>query len=254
VTVNQYLSAQPKEARVVLRKVREAIRTALPNAAEAIAYKMPVYTIDGVFVLYMAGWKAHYSLYPITDSLAAAFADELQPYERSKGGVRFPYSEPVPVKLIARIARFKADELRARDRARTGRTAQLTRIRRLCKSLPSVAEKLSHGAPTFFVQPGKGVFAMFADHHHEDGRLALWVPVPAGQQALMIEEVPATYFRPPYMGTAGWVGIDLARIKDDALRAHLHEAWRLNASKMPSTGSTSASRSPAQRGRRGRTQ
>lgn len=234
-SVKQYIASKPKEARVALTKACEAIKRALPGANEAIAYNMPVYTLDGVFVLYIAGWKAHYSLYPITDSIATAFADELEPYERSKGGVRLPYSEPVPVRLIARIARFRADELKARDRARTGRTAQLARLRRLCKTLPSVAEKLSHGSPTFFVQQDKGVFAMFADHHHEDGRLALWVPVPAGQQALMIEEAPETYFKPPYMGTAGWVGINLAQIKDDALRAHLHEAWHLIARKLPAT-------------------
>lgn len=233
-SVSQYIASKPREARAALTQVRNAIRKALPAAEEGLSYQMPVYVLNGVFVLYFAGWKAHYSLYPVSDALATAFARELAPYERSKAGLRLPYSEPVPARLITRIAKFRAAEIKARDKRRDGRTAQLTRLRRLCASLPSVAEKLSHGTPTFFVEKDKGVFAMFSDHHHEDGRLALWVPVPHGQQAVMIEEAPAVYFKPPYVGAGGWIGITLDQIRDDALRAHLREAWRLIARKRPS--------------------
>ena len=218
----------------MLEQVRRAIRKAVPAAEEGLAYQMPVYTLNSVPVLYFAGWKAHYSLYPATDALVAAFERELAPYERSKGTIRMPLAEPVPVKLIGRIARFRADQLTARDRktpGKKGRTAQLERVRRLCAALPSVAEKLSHGTPTFFVEKDKGVFAMFADNHHEDGHLALWVPVPDGLQPLLIEDAPATYFKPPYVGSSGWVGIHLDQIRDDALRIHVHEAWELIAGK-----------------------
>lgn len=241
-SVSQYIASKPRPARAALTQVRRAIRKAIPGAEESVAYQMPVYTLNGVFVLYFAGWKAHYSLYPITDALAAAFARELAPYERSKGGVRLPYSEPVPVRLIARIAKFRAGELRKRDAATGGRIAQLKRLRRLCTSLPTVAEKISHGTPTFFVEQDKGVFAMFSDHHHEDGRLALWVPVADGLQAVMIEEAPDIYFKPPYVGASGWIGINLAQIGDDALQAHLNEAWRLIARKMPKADARSAAR------------
>jgi uncharacterized protein YdhG (YjbR/CyaY superfamily) len=248
--VGAYIASKPKDARAALTQVREAIRKAVPGAQESIAYKMPVYTLDGVFVLYFAGWKAHYSLYPVTDDIAAAFARELAPYERTKGGVRLPYSEPVPARLIGRIAKFRATQLAKRDAGRTGRTAQLARVRRLCRSLPSVSEKMSHGTPTFFVTDGKGVFAMFSDHHHEDGRLALWVPVPDGQQTLMISEAPEIYFKPPYVGASGWIGIDLAQIRDDALGSHLQEAWRLIARKMPASRSRPAARPARRRARR----
>jgi hypothetical protein len=97
--------------------------------------------------------------------------------------------------------------------------------------LPNATEKLSHGTPAFFVEKGQGVFAMFADHHHEDGGLAVWLPVPDGLQAALIEEEPATYFKPPYVGTSGWIGIALARVRDDALEIHLREAWQLVARK-----------------------
>jgi uncharacterized protein YdhG (YjbR/CyaY superfamily) len=238
--VNEYIASKPKEARVVLERVRRAIRKAVPAAEEGLAYQMPVYTLDGVPVLYFAGWKAHYSLYPASEALVAAFARELAPYERSKGTIRMPLSEPVPADLIERIARFRAEQLTAREQKkggrRNGRAAQLERVRRLCSTLPTVSEKLSHGTPTFFVQKDKGVFAMFADNHHEDGHLALWVPVPEGLQPLLIADAPATYFKPPYVGSSGWVGIELDQIRDDALKIHMREAWQLVAGKRKKSG------------------
>ena len=234
-TVKEYIASKPKEARPILEGVRRAILKAVPAAEEGLAYQMAAYTLNGVPVLYFAGWKAHYSLYPINDALVAAFERELAPYERTKGALRFPLASPAPERLIERIAKFRAKQITSRDtpkdgRAR-GRVAQLERLRRLMRGLPSVSEKISHGTPCFFVEEGKGCFAMFSDHHHDDGRLALWVPVAEGLQAVMIDEAPATYYKPPYVGVGGWIGIDLAHIQDDALKAHLREAWHLIAAK-----------------------
>ena len=234
-SVSAYIASKPKDARAALTQVRKAVRKGVPAAEECLSYQMPAYKLNGVPVLYFAGWTSHYSLYPVTDTVAAAFKRELAGYERTKGGLKLPFSEPVPAALIERIAKLRADEVLARDRGKgrgRGRVAQLERLRRLCATLPSASEKLSHGTPTFFVEKSKGVFAMFADQHHGDTRMALWVPVADGLQPLMIEESPVTYFNPPYMGKAVWVGIDLAKIRDDALQAHLREAWRLVATKM----------------------
>jgi uncharacterized protein YdhG (YjbR/CyaY superfamily) len=234
-SVTEYIASKPKDARVALERVRRAIRKAVPGAEEGLSYQMPAYTLNGVPVLYFAGWKEHYSLYPASDALVAAFTRELAPYERSKGTIRLPLSEPVPVNLIERIARFRAQQLTAREKTKggrkKGRNAQLERVRRICATLPGVSEKVSHGTPTFFVEKDKGVFAMFADNHHQDGHLALWVPVPEGLQPLLIEDASATYFKPPYVGSSGWVGIELAQIRDDALQIHLREAWELVARK-----------------------
>ena len=102
----------------VLERVRSTIRKAVPGAEEAISYQMPAFKLNGRYVLYFAGWKQHYSLYPSTDPLVAAFKDELAPYEvNGKGTIRFPLSEPVPVKLIAGIAKFRAKEARPREKA-----------------------------------------------------------------------------------------------------------------------------------------
>jgi uncharacterized protein YdhG (YjbR/CyaY superfamily) len=234
-SVKEYIASKPKEARAILEGVRAAIRKAVPGVEEKLAYQMPAYTLNGVPVLYFAGWKAHYSLYPVNDALVAAFERELAPYERSKGAIRFPLDAPAPARLIERIAKFRAKQITSRDKDKggrpQGRVAQLERLRRLMGVLPSVSEKISHGTPCFFVEEGKGCFAMFSDHHHDDGRLALWVPVAEGLQAVMIDEAPATYYKPPYVGVGGWVGIDLAQIGDDALQSHLREAWQLIAAK-----------------------
>jgi hypothetical protein len=107
--------------------------------------------------------------------------------------------------------------------------------------MPSAFEKVSHGAPTFFVEKDKGVFVMFADNHHEDGRLALWMPARDGLQGALIDEAPETYFKPPYVGSSGWIGVELDQVADDVLAAHIREAWKLAAPKKKST-SRSASR------------
>jgi uncharacterized protein YdhG (YjbR/CyaY superfamily) len=234
-SVREYIASKPKASRAALEAVRRAILKAIPTAQEGLAYQMPAYTLNGVGVLYFAGWKAHYSLYPASDALAAAFAKELAPYERSKGTIKFPLSEPVPIRLIEKIAKFRARQVTSRVGARgknKGRNeSQPDRVRRLCAGLPSAFEKTSHGAPCFFVEEGKGCFAMLAEHHRADGRMALWVPVAEGQQPLMIEEAPDVYFYPQYVGAGGWVGILLDTVRDDALQSHLREAHQIIAAK-----------------------
>jgi len=100
-----------------LRRVRGAICKALPAADEGISYQIPTYKLHAAYVIYFAGWKEHYSLYPATRNLVAAFKEELAPYEVKKGTIRFPLSQPVPVRLIERLAKFLAKE--ATERART---------------------------------------------------------------------------------------------------------------------------------------
>ena len=102
---------------------------------------------------------------------------------------------------------------------------QLQRVRKICLALPDVTDKLSHGEETFFVK--KRVFAMMSTDHHHDGHVAVLVPAAPGLQEALIEEAPLTYYRPPYVGGAGWVGIELDQIDDDALAAHITQAWSL---------------------------
>ena len=91
----------------------------------------------------------------------------------------------------------------ARDRelARCGRSAQ---------SLPEVTERPSHGSPAWFVRDKKTI-AMFVDDHHGDGILGIWCAAPPGVQEQMIDEDPDVFFRPPYVGHRGWIGVRLSR-------------------------------------------
>ena len=99
------------------------------------------------------------------------------------------------------------------------------RVRRICASLPGTSEKLSHGEPTFFTS--KKVFAMCATNHHNDGHIAVWIPAAPGYQAMLIQTWPEKFFKPPYVGVKGWVGIELERVSDEELASHLSDAWRL---------------------------
>ena len=122
-SVDEYIALQPAAAQGVLERVRSIIRKAVPGAEEVISYQIPAYKLQGGPVLYFAGWKQHYSLYPATGHVQAAFKDELAPYVVSKGTIRFPLSEPVPVKLIERIAKFRAKEVANGARRLTSRAA-----------------------------------------------------------------------------------------------------------------------------------
>jgi hypothetical protein len=103
----------------------------------------------------------------------------------------------------------------------------LERVRRICLAMPETWEKLSHGEPTFFV--GKKVFAMFSNNHHNDGHIAVLCPAPLGMQAVLIEAEPKKFYKPPYVGVRGWIGINLDKVRDEELTSHLSQAWRMIA-------------------------
>ena len=88
----------------------------------------------------------------------------------------------------------------------------LERIRGICFALPETTERPSHGAPTFFA--GSKTFLMFMDHHHDDGRLAIWCAAPLGVQSDLVRADAERFFIPPYVGHRGWLGIRLDRDVD----------------------------------------
>lgn len=85
---------------------------------------------------------------------------------------------------------------------------RIARLRALCLRLPEAVEKLSHGEPNWFAGKGK-VFASLDNHHHGAAHLSVWLPLPPGMQAMLIDEAPEVFFRPPYVGHRGWVGVIL---------------------------------------------
>jgi hypothetical protein len=117
------------------------------------------------------------------------------------------------------------------------------RLRALCLALPEATEKLSHGEAAWFVR-GKQ-FANTADHHHDD-RLSVWCAAPLGTQEMLVSADPERFFRPPYVGHRGWLGVYLDREVDwDELAAMVERAYRLVAPKKRSkvrAGSSAARR------------
>jgi hypothetical protein len=101
----------------------------------------------------------------------------------------------------------------------------LRRVREVCLALPEVSERPSHGAPTFFVR-GKRSFAMVLAGHHGDGRFALWCAAGAGVQELLVDADRDRFFRPPYVGHRGWLGLRLDRpFEPDELAGILEDAY-----------------------------
>jgi len=124
----------------------------------------------------------------------------------------------------------------AKKRERT-----LARIRELCLGLLETSERLSHGAPTFFIREKKA-FLMVLTDHHGDGRFAIWCAAPEGMQKMLVDADPERFFVPPYVGHRGWLGMrldrafdwdELAGIAEDAFAevapARLVEAAQLSA-------------------------
>lgn len=97
------------------------------------------------------------------------------------------------------------------------------RLRAFCLALPETTERLSHGEASWFV--GERQFVTSADRHHDDRRAA-WLAAPAGRQETLIETDPERFFRPPYVGHRGWIGVYLDRpVEWDELESLVHDAW-----------------------------
>lgn len=106
----------------------------------------------------------------------------------------------------------------------------LDMLRGICLALPGVTERLSHGEPTWFVR-GKKTFVTLADHHHDD-RGAFWCAAGPGVQEALIAQAPERYFRPPYVGHRGWLGVYLdVEVDWDVVADHVEDAYRVTAPK-----------------------
>jgi hypothetical protein len=108
-------------------------------------------------------------------------------------------------------------------------TDPLPRLRALCLALPEVTEKVSHGEPTWFVRK---VFVTYADRHHDD-RLGFWCAAPPGAQEELVAEAPTRFFRPPYVGGRGWVGVylDVDDVDWNEIAEIVADAYRVIAPK-----------------------
>jgi uncharacterized protein YdhG (YjbR/CyaY superfamily) len=142
-SVDEYIASQPKDTQRVLRRVRAAVRRGARGTTEVISYQIPAYKLDGRAVIYFAGWKEHYSLYPATQRVLETFASELTGHHVSKGTIRFSLALPIPDKLIERIAKLRTEETAAIPAAKRAarKGAAKAGARKPAARKPSAAKK-----------------------------------------------------------------------------------------------------------------
>ncbi len=122
-SVAEYLASVPPPARRALRQIRTAIRKAAPGLTERLSYRIPTFDLDGKYVLYMAAFKDHVSIYPVTKTMVAKYGKQIAPYRSGAGTLRFALDTPLPLALITRLAELRVKERGEEQKTRTRRPA-----------------------------------------------------------------------------------------------------------------------------------
>ena len=108
-TIDEYIGTFPKDVQVILEKVRQTIRKAVPGSEEVISYQIPAFKLQGKYLVYFAAWKHHLSLYPVPRG-DEAFKKEVVSYQTGKGTVQFPLDQPLPLGLIQKMVKYRLKE------------------------------------------------------------------------------------------------------------------------------------------------
>jgi uncharacterized protein YdhG (YjbR/CyaY superfamily) len=114
-SVDEYLAGLPADQRQLLQGVRERVARLVPEATQAISYGMPAFKLDGRFLLSYAGWKSHCSLYPLTDSFLASHANDIEPFDRTKGSIHFTPQKPLPDRVLDDLILARVVDVRSGD-------------------------------------------------------------------------------------------------------------------------------------------
>lgn len=101
-TVDEYLKNLSKDTRDIVNKVRQTISKTIPEATEVISYGIPCFKLNGQYVVYVSGWKQHYSIYPLPKS-DKNLQKDMEPFIAGKGTLKFPLDKPIPHDLIKRV-------------------------------------------------------------------------------------------------------------------------------------------------------
>lgn len=119
--VSEYIASASPKARKALRQIRTAIRKATPGITERISYGIPTFDLDGRYLLYMAAFKDHVSIYPATKTMMARYGPQLLPYRSGAGTIRFGLDDRLPTGLITKLAKLRVQDRRAAQTSRRGR-------------------------------------------------------------------------------------------------------------------------------------
>ena len=114
-SIDEYIAEFPPETQMVLEELRALIRATAPGVTERISYAIPAFDLNGRRLVYIAGWKKHVGLYPVSAGAAETFHDELKPYKQGKGSVQFPLEQPMPTDLIRRIVEHRVEDVSGKD-------------------------------------------------------------------------------------------------------------------------------------------
>lgn len=125
--IEDYIKTFPKDVQILLRKLKAAIKTAAPKAEEKISYRMPAFFLNGPLV-YFAAYKKHIGFYP-TSTPIKVFKKELASFEYSKGAIRLPLDEPLPLALIKKIVKFKIKENAAKAKLKKTSSLKKTSLK-----------------------------------------------------------------------------------------------------------------------------
>ena len=112
MTVAQYIANAPPKQRKALKQLRAAIKRGVPGATERISYRIPVFELDGKYLLYIAAFKEHVSVYPVTTAMARTHGKSIEPFRHGRGTLRFRLDEKIPVSLVEKLAKTRARERR----------------------------------------------------------------------------------------------------------------------------------------------
>ena len=118
--MDEYIEACPDDVQRILKKIRQTIRKAAPEAIETISYGMPTFKLDGAYLVYFAAYKNHIGFYPLP--LGNEALKELAPYQGPKGAVRLPIDEPIPYDLVRKMVLFRLKEHRAKKNSKDDRS------------------------------------------------------------------------------------------------------------------------------------
>ena len=111
--VDEYMAQLPDDRRAVMEQLRSTIRSAAPDATEAISYNMPAFRLGGRFLVSYEAFKRHYSLFPWSDDMVAELGEEMKPYAVGKGTIQFSADKPIPFELVTRIVEIRNREVAA---------------------------------------------------------------------------------------------------------------------------------------------